>query len=140
MEWVLDSGPWHIGGKPLILRRWQPGMNLLKPLLQKIPIWVKLFNVPLEYWNIDGFSYVASAIGVPLYLDALMESCSRLSFARVCIEVDVESTFPTNFSLVTSKGLVINIQAEYPWKPQVCPNCHVFGHTAVQCANQLKKV
>lgn len=24
LEWVLENGQWHVGGKPLILRRWKP--------------------------------------------------------------------------------------------------------------------
>lgn len=27
---VLEAGMWHVAHKPLILRKWQPGMQLLK--------------------------------------------------------------------------------------------------------------
>ena len=28
-DWVMESGPWHLAGRPLILRAWQPGMDML---------------------------------------------------------------------------------------------------------------
>jgi hypothetical protein len=35
---VLESQMWHIANKPIILRRWQPEMQLLKLALSSIPI------------------------------------------------------------------------------------------------------
>lgn len=34
-----------------------------------IPLWVKLYGIPLEYWSNIGFSHIASFLGVPLYAD-----------------------------------------------------------------------
>lgn len=48
---VMEAKIWHISNKPLILRKWQPGMQLLKLSLSSIPIWIKLFHLPMEYWN-----------------------------------------------------------------------------------------
>ncbi|KAK0586273.1 hypothetical protein LWI29_003970 [Acer saccharum] len=36
----------------------------------------------------EGLSHIASAVGKPLYADSLTESMKRISFARVCIEID----------------------------------------------------
>ncbi|KAG5541135.1 hypothetical protein RHGRI_021119 [Rhododendron griersonianum] len=29
----------------------------------KLPLWIQLHNVPLQYWTEEGLSYLASAIG-----------------------------------------------------------------------------
>ena len=50
-DWVMESGPWHLTGRPFILRAWQPGMDMLNIQLTTIPIWVKFYNIPLEYWT-----------------------------------------------------------------------------------------
>jgi hypothetical protein len=57
------------GNRPLVLKRWQPNMQFLKGDLDRVPVWVRLYNVPLEYWTIKRLSCVAIAIGVPLYAD-----------------------------------------------------------------------
>ena len=28
-DWVMDAGPWHLAGRPFILRAWKPGMDML---------------------------------------------------------------------------------------------------------------
>ena len=48
-DWVMESGPWHLAGRPFILRAWRPGMDMINIQLTSIPIWVKFYNIPLEY-------------------------------------------------------------------------------------------
>ena len=48
-EWVLENGPWYFVGRPIILRTWKPGMEMLNVQIPSLPIWVKFFNIPLEY-------------------------------------------------------------------------------------------
>jgi hypothetical protein len=93
-EAVLEEKLWHIANKPLILRRWTPGMQLLKLSLSSIPIWIKLHNLPMEFWNTTCLSHISSGVGKPLCVDSVTEEQLRLGFARVLVEVDVESTFP----------------------------------------------
>ena len=50
-DWVMEKGPWYIAGRPIILRVWQPGMEMLNIQLTSLPIWVKFYNIPLEYWT-----------------------------------------------------------------------------------------
>lgn len=64
--WVLEEGSWFIASRPLLLRKWQPGLTLKKLSLQKFPIWVVLRGVPLELLTPDGLSCIASFIGFPL--------------------------------------------------------------------------
>ncbi|GAV92904.1 DUF4283 domain-containing protein, partial [Cephalotus follicularis] len=84
---VLSNGPWEVWGAYLALRRWEEGMSLCKDSFSSIPVWVKLVNVPSELWTRPGLSYVASALGVPLCMDAATSAGNRLSFARVCVEM-----------------------------------------------------
>ena len=37
-DWVMNAGPWHLAGRPFILRAWQPGMDMLNIQLSSIPI------------------------------------------------------------------------------------------------------
>ncbi|XP_058218659.1 uncharacterized protein LOC131329517 isoform X4 [Rhododendron vialii] len=51
----------------MVLQQWYPQMELAKVGLSKVPLWIQIFNIPLEYWNGPGLSYIASAVGKPLY-------------------------------------------------------------------------
>jgi hypothetical protein len=80
---VLESKLWHIANKLLNLRRWEPGMQLLKLSLESVLIWIKLNHLPMEFWNSTCLSYVASGIGKPLYADSITEEQVRLGFSRI---------------------------------------------------------
>ncbi|KAK3204592.1 hypothetical protein Dsin_018638 [Dipteronia sinensis] len=83
----------------VILKKWYPRLMLTKETYSKISIWVKLFNIPHEYWNEEGLSHFASAVGKPLYADSLTESMKRISYARVCIEIDATCELVDSFDL-----------------------------------------
>ena len=139
-DWVMDSGPWHLAGRPFILRVWRPGMDMLNIQLTSIPIWVKFFNIPLEYWTNTSLGYIASVVGNPLHLDTLTENQARLSFARICIEVGVDCEFPKSVLLDMGNGKYSTIRIEYPWAPQCCSNCKLFGHNLSHCHLMKKQV
>ena len=81
-DWVMDSGPWHLAGRPFILRAWLPSMDMLNIQLTSIPIWVKFFNIPLEYCTNTSLGYIASVVGNPLHLGDKGEDHGRGSLPR----------------------------------------------------------
>lgn len=68
---VLDRAPWHMANRPLVLKKWHPNMTLLFEELKTIPLWMKLFGVPLEYWTPVGLGHIASAVGKALHTDKM---------------------------------------------------------------------
>ena len=130
---VLEGGPWHVASQPMILRDWEPGVVLSKDAQSTVPIWCNILSVPLEYQSPEGISRIASAIGRPLHVDRITAGGTRITFARVCVELDAE-TEPLKEIQVNvidpltgdSKSIFLNIV--YQWLPSRCPKCRVFGH------------
>ncbi|XP_034890608.1 uncharacterized protein [Populus alba] len=122
-----------MANRPLVLKRWQPNMQFLKDDLVRVPVWVRLYNVPLEYWTIKGLSYIASAIRVPLHADRTTLLCKRLSYARVCVEIDASKMLVQEYDLRCSNEVFVTILADYEWIPPRCNNYNIFGHTIVIC-------
>ncbi|GKC16259.1 RNA-directed DNA polymerase, eukaryota, reverse transcriptase zinc-binding domain protein [Tanacetum coccineum] len=54
MQTVIENGPWLVDNKPFFVQKWEPGLCMSKPELTKAPLWVKIFNVPLKAWNVEG--------------------------------------------------------------------------------------
>ncbi|KAJ9561159.1 hypothetical protein OSB04_006319 [Centaurea solstitialis] len=132
MIFVLENGPWMVSNIPFFVKRWEVGCALGKPELKKLPLWVNLFGVPLEIWNVQGLGELASGIGLPLALDrATEERCikqaGRVGFARVLVEVSADRSIPDN----------IKVSAEYKWKPPRCDHCKIFGHTFAKCEMRI---
>ncbi|KAL0368391.1 UNVERIFIED_CONTAM: hypothetical protein Scaly_1058000 [Sesamum calycinum] len=66
----------------------------------KIPVWIKLQHLPMEFWTDEGLSVVASGIGKPLYLDAITKACTKLDFACVCMMLDISSKLPKHIVIL----------------------------------------
>nr|GEV96376.1 hypothetical protein [Tanacetum cinerariifolium] len=95
MQYVLENGPWMVDGLPLFIQKWEVRMCMSKPEPKKVPLWVKIYDIPLEAWNSDDISRISSMIGNPIIMDRItIEMCDRsygrASFARVLIEVDAD--------------------------------------------------
>ncbi|KAF7150685.1 hypothetical protein RHSIM_Rhsim02G0109600 [Rhododendron simsii] len=133
---ISEVGAWHFAGRLMVLLEWHSELDYEKEGMNKLPLWIQLHNVPLQYWTEEGLSYLASAIGKPMYADEMVEATSRISYARICVEVDVQSILPHSIDLITSSGRLVKINVKYPWRPLKCVSCKVFGHT--DCSQQVK--
>ena len=144
---VLEEGPWMIRNIPIILKPWTMDTNLLKEDLTRVPVWVKLHDVPMAVFSEDGLSLIATKIGTPIMLDSFtttmcLESWGRCSFARALIEVnsetDLKNTLVIGVPLLNGKGHTKEtIRVEYEWKPPRCDTCKIFGHSCEQCPKKV---
>ncbi|XP_071719398.1 uncharacterized protein [Rutidosis leptorrhynchoides] len=146
-EGVLENGPWIIRSTPIILNKWSPNISLTKYDLTKVPVWVKIHDVPLAGYTDDGLSSIASKIGKPLMLDSYtstmcMELWGRPNYARAQIEVFAKDELKESLVVATpcieGSGLTKDeVRIEYEWRPPRCGGCKVFGHTDVQCPKAI---
>ncbi|KAF9678102.1 hypothetical protein SADUNF_Sadunf07G0000100 [Salix dunnii] len=68
-------------------------------------------------------------VGRPLSCDEATFCCSRLDYARVCVEVDAAKPYIHNFEINTPfSDQPLHIEVEYEWKPSRCAKCQLFGH------------
>ena len=130
---VLESGPWHIQNRPLIVRRWEAEMKSLEFSMAKLPLWIQLSNIPLELFSQKGISYIASGLGNPLYMDRITTSQQRLAYARVCVEVEASKTIPQSLEIELKNGITVHVHVEIPWQPAKCSQCCIFGHGDKDC-------
>ncbi|KAJ6907499.1 hypothetical protein NC651_018036 [Populus alba x Populus x berolinensis] len=54
---------------------------------------------------------------------------SRVSFARVMVEVTLTNDLPCSIRLSMPDGTIINQKVIYEYKPRFCSNCRIAGHT-----------
>ncbi|GKD80642.1 hypothetical protein Tco_1347481, partial [Tanacetum coccineum] len=53
---MLENDPWFIRNNLLILKKWHPNENLLKEDVSIVPVWVKLYGVPVTAFSEDDLS------------------------------------------------------------------------------------
>lgn len=71
MEEVLENGPWIIRNVPIFLKECTLNTCLLKEDLTKIPVWIKLYDVPFAAYSAEGLSMIATKLGIPKMLDSM---------------------------------------------------------------------
>ncbi|XP_026397787.1 uncharacterized protein LOC113293345 [Papaver somniferum] len=57
---------------------------------------------------------------------------TRMNFARICVEVDTDCTYPAEIPYRIDNEKFV-VRAEYPWKPPSCTHCKSFGHPSGKC-------
>lgn len=147
---VIEAPPLLIRGAPLFVTPWDPSKGICKPVHTSCPLWIKFYNIPLVAFNREGISRIASAVGVPLRMDACTSStCDKLwgrtSFAKVLVDVWATGTLKREVEVViphmSDDGEdVIKVVLEYEWEPSQCSGCKIFGHSDVSCMHREKEV
>ncbi|KAB5526630.1 hypothetical protein DKX38_020477 [Salix brachista] len=138
---VLERGPWMFGGKNIILQKWSPKFQFDKSRIAVIPVWVRLRGLPLPLWTKQGLSLAASMVGTPLSCDEPTISCSRLDYARLCIELNASLPIIHQFEIESSLSEEPQlVKVDYEWKPPKCDRCQCFGHNCVAKEEQLMKL
>nr|GEU41279.1 hypothetical protein [Tanacetum cinerariifolium] len=107
LDAMLENGPWFIQNNPLILKKWNPNVNLLKDV-GNVSVWVVINGVFAAVFIEDGLSTIATKLGTPLMLDIFifeisMQSCGRSSYARAMIELRADVELKDTIVVVMSK-------------------------------------
>lgn len=71
-----------------MVRPWQLFMEAELEDMKTIPIWVIFKKFPMELWDDDGFSIVASVVENLLFTDILTEERKRTTYVRICVEIN----------------------------------------------------
>ncbi|XP_059310372.1 uncharacterized protein LOC132061616 [Lycium ferocissimum] len=128
MQEIVYSGPYCLNNKPLILKQWTLQFDLSKEFLSEIPLWIKLPKLPMNCWSCDSLSHIGNAIGCPMFADECTTKQTRISYARMIIEVDVTKPLPDEIAIIDANVVIFHQRIEYEWKPEFCEKCQKVGH------------
>ncbi|XP_019264538.1 PREDICTED: uncharacterized protein LOC109242158 [Nicotiana attenuata] len=114
--------------KELIMMSWTEDFDLYNEVLKTIPLWVSFLNLSLNCWGRLTLSRIASGLETPLYADECTSNASRISYARVLIEMDISKELPKCIKIQDPSGKEFKQMVEYDWVPQYCKKCLMVGH------------
>lgn len=102
----------------------------------RMPVWVRFPNLPLQCWSPLCLSKLASVLGKPVHSDTPTASMTRLSYARVLVEIDLLADLPTSINLILPNGMPLSQQVMYESLPCFCKQCRTLGHMISTCTNK----
>lgn len=88
-ERILDKRFWNL--KPGILRvqHWTPGFNPYKVNNSIAQVWIRIFELPMEYFQPQIIYAMASALGTVVKLDDRTKNRTMCHYARVLVDIDM---------------------------------------------------
>lgn len=99
-EYALYEGPWFWGNAGLFLTPWFPEFDPNTMVVTKMPVWVKLYNLPLHFWHYKVLTDIGNTLGKFLKVDNDRLSKDIYTFSRICVEVDLSQGLPDHFLLL----------------------------------------
>lgn len=118
---------------PVTLKEWDPNMDFENINFNKIPVWVQLPNLRSRFWPAKSLSKLVSYIGMPVATDPLTMSRTRLGFARLLVEVDVQGPLPEAIPITGPNGEKLCQLVRYEFIMPKCTKCHMTGHDVEFC-------
>ncbi|GJV27463.1 RNA-directed DNA polymerase, eukaryota, reverse transcriptase zinc-binding domain protein [Tanacetum coccineum] len=105
MDEVVNNGSRMANNNPLFVQKWIVGMSLDRAEPSKLPVWVKLLNVPMEAWSLKRISALASSLGKPIIIDDMnTKMCirgeGRIGFARLLVKLDAGKMIKDNIDVM----------------------------------------
>ncbi|KAH0679268.1 hypothetical protein KY284_020353 [Solanum tuberosum] len=83
-----------------------------------------------------SLSRIASVIGVPIYADECTAKQTRISYARMLIEVNVTQPLLEKIVVMDPTGNKFEQEVVYDWKPKFCPKCSMPASDVPESSKQ----
>lgn len=133
MTRILEGKTHHIYGRPLLLKSVPPFFTFDDMGISHEPVWARLKGLPIECWHPSALSRIAIKLGNPICCDKATRDRTRVSHARVLVEVDAHHQPPESFPILLPNDAHDFQIIEYEHIPRLCSECKRFGHYASAC-------
>uniref|UniRef100_A0A2N9ERH6 CCHC-type domain-containing protein n=1 Tax=Fagus sylvatica TaxID=28930 RepID=A0A2N9ERH6_FAGSY len=131
-EDVLMRGPWFIGEHFLSLRQWVPNFCASEASVKIVAIWVRLPELPVEYYHKDSLLHIGSGLGPVLRVDFNTAAGTIGRFARICVQIDLDKPLARTVRVGKTRLAVI-----YEGIGLLCFHCGRIGHRSELCPSRV---
>lgn len=136
-EVVLNQGPWFWGSAGLFITPWFPDFDANTMVVSRMPVWVRMHNLPLHFWHSKALIAIGNTLGRMLKIDGERHLKGIFTFARICVKVDLSRGLP--------ESIILNLY-NTQWKQPLdyeniafrCRGCQQTGHLYNACPNLNK--
>lgn len=98
-EFAKYGGLWMILEHYLIVKDWKLNFDPKTNTTEKVIVWMRFPELPVEYYNYGFLMKIGELIGEPKHIDKATSLVSRGRFARMCVEVDITKPLLSKFKL-----------------------------------------
>ncbi|GLJ38710.1 hypothetical protein SUGI_0789000 [Cryptomeria japonica] len=77
---------WYLGNNPLYIQPWTPNFDPTPLAVYEKPVWVRLFNLSIEYWSDSSLEKIGRTLGTLLEIDEEIIENDLYTYARTIQE------------------------------------------------------
>ena len=96
----MQKGVFYFDNKPLLVKPWNQEMDIKTETITSLPIWVSLPALDINFWGMASLSKLGSILGIPIKTNEHTREKTRLSYARLLIDIPMEGSFPESIDFV----------------------------------------
>ncbi|GLJ11267.1 hypothetical protein SUGI_0150000 [Cryptomeria japonica] len=133
---ILCKQNWFAGDHPVYIQPWAPNFNPLPLVVYDHPVWIRLYNLPIEYWRDQSLEKIGNSLGTLLEIDEEIVEKDLYTYARLKIVAVKE--IPSVIILISSKGKWKH-QVEIEKGIMVCNRCGSRFHAGFKCRMFVKR-
>jgi hypothetical protein len=135
---VFEGGPYFHASAGLYMQPWKENFSPEKETFKKVPVWLRFYSLPLDYWFPSTFEAIGNKLGKYVKTSEATLKGRYTSYARICIEMDVSGALPEAISLeFRDEEWIQNI--DYEQIPFRCRRCHEHDHLIRECPLNKKQ-
>ena len=101
-------------------------------------IWCRVIGLPIHLYDQSALIAIGKLLGKPIQADRATLNQNRLTFARMCIEIDI-STPPPEEIILNILGKDTRYKVVWERIPLYCVECKHVGHVKEACFTLRKK-
>lgn len=149
---ALEEGPWLFDNDALVMEDFDACKRIEEYEFGTIPIWVRLFNIPLGLMSRQTGEAIGKKIGEAVEVDVGEDGMAVGQFMRVNVRIRVDGPLMRGLTLDLEKDEKSKRERkggkeeeedwcrfEYEFLPTFCYTCGIIGHTDRSCELKLKK-
>ncbi|XP_042005686.1 uncharacterized protein LOC121754383 [Salvia splendens] len=126
-----NNNTWFIDHHPMRMFKWTADFDLYFETLIAA-VWCNLHALPIHLFEESILFSIVKLFGEPIQIDHDTITRARLSYARICIEIDISKPVPEKYMLRLG-GKDVTLQVRWDKIPHYCSACKHVGHSEVHC-------
>ncbi|XBI97037.1 hypothetical protein VPH35_033242 [Triticum aestivum] len=156
---ALEDGPWWFDKELLVIEKFDPEKTLEEYDFNLIPIWIRVYGLPLGSMNRAMGELIGSDFHEVLDVDVGHDGRAVGKFLRIKVKLDINEPLMRGFTLdrndeqspKASKGdanggeerkkkkKLVWCRFEYEYMPDFCYTCGIIGHSEKDCISKPPK-
>ncbi|KAM0859523.1 hypothetical protein ACQ4PT_047154 [Festuca glaucescens] len=141
-DFVIRGGPWIFNRNALPVKAVEDELQPSEMILDSVPIWVRLYNVPWGKQKKEPGMKYGNLLGKALEVDAPTSEKDMNEFLRVRVELPYDRRLQTQITTgITGHPSSFKVyKLKYERVPYYCSHCGFMGHRKFECEKKRQGI